>query len=240
MNNYDNYKPSGSWQFDDGVTDVFQNMLSRSIPCYQSMRDIMARLAAVPLDNGLSNRALLDIGCSQGLMIGQILDRVKRWRHVQVTGIDNSAPMIQAAETAFEEYDNVNFVLADISNVTIAPGRYTVITSILTAQFVPLDERQEMYRNILNGLDLDGRFLLVEKVLGETPTSNKMLVDSYYDMKRDNGYSDEQIEEKRKALQGVLVPLRASENEAMLKDVGFHNVQRVWQCFNFAGWMATR
>jgi tRNA (cmo5U34)-methyltransferase len=94
------------------------------------------------------------------------------------------------------------------------------------------------YEQVHNGLSGDGVFIVVEKVLGETPVSQALLVDTYHNFKRDKGYTDEQIEDKRKSLQGVLVPLRASENESMLKDAGFTDVQRFWQCLNFAGWVA--
>jgi tRNA (cmo5U34)-methyltransferase len=94
------------------------------------------------------------------------------------------------------------------------------------------------YEQVHNGLSGDGVFIVVEKVLGETPASQALLVDIYHNFKRDKGYTDEQIQDKRKSLQGVLVPLRASENESMLKDAGFTDVQRFWQCLNFAGWVA--
>jgi len=238
MSNKDNYMPTGKWKFDSEVTQVFPDMIARSIPAYGSMRDSVVMVASHVLRRDQGNPHLLDVGCSRGDTIYEILDSLESGVEIHAVGIDSSEDMILSAEHEFRDFDNVHFVLADITEVGITPSKYKVITSILTAQFIPLDARQEFFNHVHTGLSSDGVFIVVEKVLGETPSSQGLLVDIYHKYKSDNGYTDEQIEEKRKALQGVLVPLRASENEAMLKDAGFSNVQRFWQCLNFAGWMA--
>lgn len=240
MTGKDNYVPTGKWKFDEQVTAVFPDMISRSIPGYGTMRDSVVRIAKRFLNVEESGQYLLDLGCSRGDTIYEILDSLDPMVEVGCVGVDASKEMILAAEELFRDFDNVNFVLGDVTNIEITPGKYKVITSVLTAQFIPLDVRQDFYQNVHKGLSYDGVFIVVEKVLGETPTSQGLLVDIYHKFKSEKGYTDEQIEEKRKSLQGVLVPLRSSENEAMLKDAGFKNVQKFWQCLNFAAWMATK
>ncbi len=237
MKERDNYKPDGKWTFDDGVTRVFEDMLSRSIPGYSTMRDCVVRIANPILTNSPIPR-LLDIGSSRGETIYQILDSLPAHVSVTAVGVDSSKPMVDAATDLFGNFDNVRFVCADATDIEISPMEYSVITSVLTAQFIPLDVRQHFYKQVHNGLSFNGAFIIVEKILGETPLCQDFLVDIYHRYKSDNGYTDEQIEEKRKALQGVLVPLRGSENERMLNDAGFTNIQRFWQCLNFAGWVA--
>lgn len=240
MTGKDNYVPTGKWKFDEHVTAVFPDMISRSIPGYGTMRDSVVRVAKRFLSAEEGGLYLLDLGCSRGDTIYEILDSLEPMVKVGCVGVDSSEDMILSAEHLFRDFDHVSFVHGDITDIDITPGKYKVITSVLTAQFIPLDVRQEFYQRVHKGLSYDGVFILVEKVLGETPTSQGLLVDIYHNYKSEKGYTDEQIEEKRKSLQGVLVPLRASENEAMLKDSGFSNVQRFWQCLNFAGWMATK
>lgn len=238
MNEKDNYKPSGRWEFNESVTSVFPDMLSRSIPGYGTMRDSVVRVAKSFFSPEKHSQYLLDLGCSRGDTIYEILDAVESKSKIICVGVDSSPSMIAKAQELFQGWDNVNFVQSNLVDIEIFVGRYTVITSVLTAQFVPLDARQMFYEQVHKGLSIDGVFIVVEKVLGETPISQALLVDIYHNFKRDKGYTDEQIEDKRKSLQGVLVPLRASENESMLKDAGFTNVQRFWQCLNFAGWIA--
>ena len=59
-------------------------------------------------------------------------------------------------------------------------------------------------------------------------------------MKRENGYTDDQIFRKRHSLRGVLVPLTAKQNEEMLREVGFAHVDCFWRWMTFAGWLAIR
>ena len=51
------------WQFDGNVTDVFENMLARSIPEYGTMRALVFDLGATLVQPGT---AIIDIGCSKG------------------------------------------------------------------------------------------------------------------------------------------------------------------------------
>ena len=70
--------------------------------------------------------------------------------------------------------------------------------------------------------------------------SDERYVSAYYEMKAEHGYSEEDIERKRLALEGVLVPLTASANEQLLRDAGFRNVETIWAWGNFRGWMASK
>ena len=60
----DHYVPTKQWEFNKEVTDVFPDMLSRSIPGYDSMRELVYRMARNYVKEGTN---ILDIGCSTGL-----------------------------------------------------------------------------------------------------------------------------------------------------------------------------
>ena len=62
----------------------------------------------------------------------------------------------------------------------------------------------------------------------------------YYNMKKENSYSQKQIADKRKSLEGVLVPITAKWNENLLKECGFRQIDCFWRCLNFAGWIAIK
>ena len=118
--------------------------------------------------------------------------------------------------------------------------KYDVILSVLTLQFIPVEHRQKVLGRIANGISPDGCFILVEKILGENSYAQDQLVSTYHLYKASNGYSEEQIEAKRKALENVLVPLRLSENIALLRGAGFTTVQPYWQNLNFVGIYASK
>lgn len=80
----------------------------------------------------------------------------------------------------------------------------------------------------------------VEKVLGNTSAIDEIFVKEYYNMKKENSYSQKQIADKRKSLEGVLVPITAKWNENLLKECGFRQIDCFWRCLNFAGWIAIK
>lgn len=82
--------------------------------------------------------------------------------------------------------------------------------------------------------------ILVEKNICNDNYTNEMFVDLYYDIKRRNGYTEEQIEAKKKSLRGILVPVKERWNVELLKDAGFKHIDAFWKCLNFSGYIAIK
>ena len=82
--------------------------------------------------------------------------------------------------------------------------------------------------------------LLIEKVLGNDAALDHVMVEEYYGIKRDNAYTEEQIRDKRKSLEGVLVPITAKWNEDLLRSCGFTRIDCYWRYLNFAAWVAVK
>jgi tRNA (cmo5U34)-methyltransferase len=160
--------------------------------------------------------------------------------YVNYVGIDSSTAMVSKARKRFADDERVTIVHGNIADAEMQRLRYDSILSILTMRFIPIEHRQEILKQIYDALTANGCFILVEKVLGESSLGQEHLVSVYHQMKKDNGYSEEQVEAKRLSLQNVLVPLRASENIRMLKSAGFSVVQPFWQNLNFVGIYASK
>lgn len=225
------------WSFDESVSFVFDDMLKRSIPGYDDMREAVLRMVEPIAPNG---GFVLDMGCSHGEMIEKMQKKFGNTLHLSYVGLDYSAAMVSKARQRFSNDDSVSIVHADLREVELARLRYDIILSVLTLQFIPVEYRQELLRQVHNSLTHNGCFILVEKVLGENHISQDHLVSVYLQMKKDNHYTDEQIESKRKSLENVLVPLRTSENIRMLKEAGFTTIQPFWQNLNFVGIYASK
>lgn len=88
------------------------------------------------------------------------------------------------------------------------------------------------------GLTDGGALIFVEKILSEN--MDDLMVDLYYEMKRENGYSEEQIMSKRRSLENVLSPLKADWSVDMMRTAGFRQVDMFWRCLNFCGWIAVK
>jgi tRNA (cmo5U34)-methyltransferase len=105
---------------------------------------------------------------------------------------------------------------------------------------VPIEYRQQILAEAYGYQPHGGGLILVEKVLGESDDSNRLIVDLYHGLKRENGYTQEAIDRKRLALEGVLVPLTASINEQWLRAAGYETVECIWRWCNFAAWLAVK
>lgn len=228
----DETKPEGQWEFDAAVTDAFDDMLARSIPDYENMRALVAQLGAVAEPG-----RYLDLGCSRGGAIESL--REQSGPHACFIGWEVSDPMLAAAQARFCDDKRVTIERRDLRD-TFPAIKADCVLSILTLQFTPIEHRQRIVSDVFDTLTRRGRFVLVEKVLGGTARLDREFVSNYYDQKRSHGYSDDDIERKRLALEGVLVPVTARWNEDLLTGAGFRHVECFWRSLNFAGWLAIK
>src|SRR4029079_17145356 len=116
----------------------------------------------------------------------------------------------------------------------------SVVLLVLTLQFVRPLYRERLIRSIYDGLNDKGCLILVEKVLGESSTFNRLFIKHYYEMKKRNGYSELEIAQKREALENVLIPYRLEENKELLRGQGFRDVDVFFKWYNFCGMLAMK
>ena len=235
--NRDHVLPQGKWEFDTEVTDVFEEMLRRSIPQYDVMRKAVFEIAS---RFAKEKTAIVDLGCSRGDALVPLVNRFGAYN--RFVGVEVSQPMIEAARKRFQGYIDCGVVsIRDLDlRHQFPPERASVILSVLTLQFTPIEYRLKIVREAFNSLIPGGALILVEKILGSSADLDSLLVDLYYGMKRENGYSQEEIDRKRLSLEGVLVPVTASWNEQLLHQCGFSEVDCFWRYLNFAGWVAVK
>lgn len=226
--------PDGKWKFDSDVTKVFDDMLERSIPSYHEMRELVKKIG---FEYVKINTAIVDIGCSKGEAIAPFISHFGD--ELQYFLYDVSEPMLNACKERFGTGEEIHIEKFDIRN-GIPKTNASVILSVLTLQFTPIEYRHKIIKSIYDSLTPDGVFIIVEKVLGNTSEIDELFVKRYYEMKSDNAYTQEQILSKRKSLEGVLVPITAKWNEDLLRETGFKQIDCFWRHLNFAGWIVRK
>ena len=231
------HMPGGRWVFDDSVTQVFDDMLRRSIPQYDVMRravfDVGCRFVRPGTD-------IVDLGCSRGEAIAPFVARYGAEN--RYVGVEVSQPMLEACRRRFHDLTASGVVrLLDLDLRRDYPRVQASVTlAVLTLQFTPIEYRQRIVRDVWKHLAQNGAFIMVEKILGATADLDALLVDRYHQMKRESGYTQEEIDRKRLALEGVLVPMTARWNEELLAQAGFAQVDCFWRWMNFAAWVAIK
>jgi len=231
---------SSDFVFDESVADVFDDMLTRSVPLYleqQKMIRDMARRFWVP------ETSIVDLGCSLGttlINIGHSVPDAKT-----LVGYDNSQPMIDRAAANIEKagmsdriYLRHTDLNGDLDELDMTNA--SVITICWTLQFVRPLKRDRLIRKAFDSLVDGGILVITDKVLTNDSNMNRFFIDFYYEYKRKNGYTDEEIIRKREALENVLIPYRFDENFELFKRNGFQIVETFFQWNNFAGFLCVK
>lgn len=233
----DNTMPEGKWKFDDEVTNAFDDMLQRSVPQIDMMRQACFDLACRFCQKGTD---IVDLGCSRGSAVSPLVNKYSTSNHF--LGLEVSKPMLKSVRKRFDKFIKAGVV--DIQEFDLRKGypdcQASVTLAILTIQFVPIEYRQRIIRDVYRHTVEGGAFIFVEKILGANAEINQLMVDRYYALKSQSGYSQEAIERKRLSLEGVLVPVTAKWNEELLQMAGFRFVDCFWRWMNFAGWIAIK
>lgn len=234
---FDNAEPASDFKFSAETAQVFDDMVSRSVPFYDETQRMIQEIVS---DFATPNSKIYDLGCSTATTFAALDPLIDQ--SVRFVGIDNAAPMLAKARAKLESrgvtrpYELIDVDLHDLPEITDA----SVVIMNLTLQFVRPLRREKLMRNIADGLNKQGCLLLVEKVTVEDSRLNRLYIDYYYEMKRRHGYSELEISGKREALENVLIPYRLSENEALLREVGFSTVEVFFRWYNFCGILAVK
>lgn len=220
------------FKFTKEVSDVFDDMLERSVPFY---REIVRMIAELSETFYQKDTVIYDLGASTGNILQEISAQMgeKAFRY---TGIDNSASMVEQASSrdySLSGGQSADFVEGDIADYNYKNA--SVIISAFTFQFLRPMVRSALVRDIYSSLKPGGAFILAEKVLEDHSEVSRLFVEYYYRFKRRNHYSETEIARKREALENVLIPYRSEENAIMLKEAGFHRQAVFFKWYNFTG-----
>jgi len=220
-----------SFEFNETVVRVFDDMLERSVPGYRESVRRQAQLTAKFYQPGTR---IYDLGCSHGNLGMRLLDTMKS-DEFAMTAVDNSEPMLQhfAKRLAGHPRKNrIELVNSRIQDMHMENASVVIIN--FTLQFVPPANRKQMMQTVFNALRPQGILLLSEKVIHQDATFNSLQQEFYYRFKKENGYSELEISQKREALENVLIPETIEDHRQRLSAAGFSRID-IWQkWFNFA------
>ncbi len=218
---------------------VFDDMLPRSVPFYPEIQRMIGDLV---VDFASPGSAIYDLGCSTATTFLHIAQSLPQPTDVRFVGIDSSEQMLEIARGKLEKSGfpwPFDLLHADM-NQGVLVREASVVLMVLTLQFIRPLYRESLIRSIHEGLTENGCLILVEKVLAEDSTFNRLFIQHYYEMKRRNGYTDLEIAQKREALENVLIPYRLEENQDLLKRQGFRHVEVFFKWYNFCGLVARK
>lgn len=223
------------FKFDERVAAVFTDMLQRSIPNYENLIFMLRFLAERFITPG-SNA--YDLGCSLGAS-ALSLAAGNRQPGCRIYAIDNSTAMVEHCRSNVLSAGlptPVETICADIRDIDMTNASIVVVN--FTLQFLPVADRDTMLHKIHSALLPGGLLVLSEKIVQEDRRSRELIIDLYHAWKKNNGYSDMEISQKRTALENVLIPETVETHKTRLLRNGFSHAEQWFQCFNFISLLA--
>ncbi len=225
------------FRFDEKTAEVFDDMVHRSVPFYEEMQRMTGEIAA---DFAVPGTNLVDIGCATGTTLFYLDKMVDQ--DVRFVGIDNSREMLDKAEQKIKSIQSHReFELKQLNiHKDMGVENASVVTLILTLQFVRPLYRDRVIQKIYDGMKDQGVLVLFEKIVINDSFFNQLFVKYYYEMKKRMGYSEVEIAKKREALENVLIPYRPEENLTLLSKAGFSHIEEIFRWYNFTGIVAVK
>lgn len=224
-----------SFKFDAKVTQVFPDMISRSVPGYSEVINLTGSLASMHIK---AHSNIYDLGCSLGASSMAIRSHCDK-KQVKLIAIDSSPEMTKACQKNLtQQKSNIKFevILADFENIEIKNA--SVVVMNFSLQFIAPRKRLALLRKIHSGLKPDGVLILAEKTLSSTKINQKNLDGWHAGFKKANGYSELEIAQKRSALEDVLIAETEDKHMRRIRNAGFKYVQKWFQAFNFKAFIA--
>lgn len=223
-----------NWRFDEKISKQFDSYVRKHVPLYDEMHSQIGNISRWFAQDGTS---VYDIGTSTGEVIRNIKENNKG-RNVSYVGIDISQSMIDIASKRFIGDESVSIEYQDAIDLSIENA--SLVTSVLTIQFMKINERQKLIDKIYNGLNDGGAFIFVEKVYGENSLFENVWNELYHDFKIKNNISEKEVIEKATSIRGVLKPLTMTKNEELLINAGFRDIDIFFKWNNFVGFVAVK
>ena len=218
------------FSFNEEVTEVFEDMIDRSVPGYKSSLKLIESLGKNYYQN---NSSCYDLGCSLGASTLSLLKAVGN-KEGQIYAVDNSEAMISNCNSKFKKLidsNKLDFVNQDLGTIEIKDASIVVINFVL--QFIDSRKRERLLERVFHGMKKNGLLILSEKIHFDNKYRNSTLLNLHHKFKFKNGYTKMEISRKRDALEGVLITDLEKDHRERLSKIGFREVRKVMSSLNF-------
>jgi SAM-dependent methyltransferase len=189
------------WSFDSSVANRYEKEVAAHIPDYTRVIELCIDCVNANFNKDVN---VIDVGSAKG----NTIDKFLASGFLNVYGVESSQAMYDASK----HQDRVT-----LSNTFVA-GEWDVVLANWTLHFI--NERHQYLKDIYDNMTDNGLLILTDK-MSFTEDIERL----YYDFKKFNGISEDEIELKRKLLIGVLTTKSYQWYTDTLKTIGFRDIQ---------------
>ncbi len=226
------------FSFDERVAGVFDDMIERSVPGYRS---IVAQTGILAGRFALPGTHCYDLGCSLGASTFAMRANLAKTA-CRLVAVDNSTAMLERMRERLRDdpvsVPAVEVRNADIASMPLEPCSVAVLN--FTLQFVAPELRADFTVRLADAMVTGGALVLSEKIRFDDQAQQSLHVEMHEQFKRNNGYSELEISQKREALEDVMIPETLSTHRDRLHAAGFSSVEVWFQYYNFMSLVAIK
>lgn len=205
-----------AWAFDENVAKRFQQEACQHIPDYERVINLCLEIA----NRTINKESLIaDVGSA----LGYTLDLFVKNGYSNVYGVESSDAMLNSTLHRERVLKSSKFPLQVFDMVLINWTLHFVIDKV--------NYLKDVFENLSKG----GILVLTDKTI-----QSPVVKDMYYSFKRNNGVTQEYIEQKEKQLQGVMHSMPASWYIEQLQIIGFTDIEIVNSRLGFVTYMCKR
>jgi SAM-dependent methyltransferase len=209
---------ASGWKFDAQVAEVFDGIARREIPDYLRVIDLCVKVIK---KSTLEQPKIIDVGSA----IGETLRQLHQAGYRNIYGVDSSLAMIKRS------FNEATLIESEV--FPEAHGPFDYVLNNWTLHFIrePMAYLESIERAMAPGATL---------ILSDKVSSSERTHELYYDYKRNKGVTEEEIEKKRKQIQGVLVTYPLTWYLNALSTLGFEEIEIINANTSFMTFMAKK
>lgn len=208
--------------FDFNKIEDFNKHIAMSIPNYEQLFSIFSELAGVFSE---PNTCVIDYGCSAG----RLLINLPKKETVKYFGVDiaNLLPKENVEQTLFVNRDAIAFDHSFTEPVS-------VMISMFFLQFLGNRKRRDMLKVLQRRVKQGAVLLIAEKTVIDDAIVNSIISRLHVQEKRKNFTDEEILNKDKQLLQSMFCK---QESDLLLELCQIGNPTKVWQSYNFCGYV---
>ena len=228
---------------DDG-DEVFQRMFAdpamvehytQGPPRFTPGLDALQRMAAILLaEYAPADAHVLVLGAGGGLELRSMAQAQPGWRF---TGVDPAQPMLDLAVRTMGDYaPRATMVHGTIDAAPVGP--FDAATCLLTLHFLPRGARVDTLRHLHRRLTPGAPLVVAHSSFPQHEPDRSRWLQRYAAFAVASGVDPETAEQARAAVSTTVSVLTPDDDEACLREAGFHTVEMFYAAFTWRGWSA--
>lgn len=203
----------------------------RQVPGFHGMQQMAAILLAEAVPHG---GTVLVLGAGGGLELKAFAEAQPGWTFV---GVDPSAEMLKLAHATLGALAS-RAVLHEGYIDTAPPGPFDGATCLLTLHFLNADERLHTLRELRGRLRPGAPLVVAHHSFPLENGARERWLARYAAFATASGVPAKDAANASVAISARLPLLSPEQDEALLREAGFENVEQFYAGFTFRGWVA--